>query len=170
MQKKPRLARSRKGITLVELICTLAVMAVLGLMMGGILSSAGGEYTRAAAFSRAKRAVDTMEPYLDEELRYAENVSVTGGSAKALYAANGILCTADGSDFFAGLKGVYNGLYYTLTFVPAQNSSIELHFSVAAKQGGEVIYTDVYTMRFLNAASDGTVGTAYPKLYYSSPA
>ena len=161
---------NKKGITLMELICTLAILTVVGALMGGLITSASRQYTRAAEVNRAKLAIDTMEQYLETELRYAKEASVSSGGEKALYSDGGIVCAADGSDFFSGQNGIYGGLYYTLTFSPTANNCIELHFSVARTAGTEPFYTDAETLHFLNAALDGSAGATYSTLYYTPAA
>ncbi|MEG1641143.1 MAG: ATP-binding cassette domain-containing protein, partial [Ruthenibacterium sp.] len=49
---------NKRGITLVELICVLAVVAILGAIVGGFMTSAGAQYENAALH---KRAIELLE-------------------------------------------------------------------------------------------------------------
>lgn len=161
---------TKKGVTLVELITVLAVVAIIGMLAATAFSTAGREYGNILDVGRAKAAVNTMQEQLNNRLRYTGQNLPAGQAAAVtpadtgygsfLYAEDGILKQTDGSDYFADIDGIYDGLQYEITFSAAGSDSVIFHF--AAKRDladAKAIYTADYTLHFLNASVTAASGS-----------
>ncbi|MEF9970665.1 MAG: type II secretion system protein, partial [Ruthenibacterium sp.] len=68
---------NKRGITLIELICVLAVVAILGPLIGGFITTAGAQYTNAALHTRAKSNVIMLQQVCESDLRLATAATIT---------------------------------------------------------------------------------------------
>ncbi|MEG1010798.1 MAG: prepilin-type N-terminal cleavage/methylation domain-containing protein [Ruthenibacterium sp.] len=150
--------KNKRGVTLAELICVLALLGILGGLAGTAMYSAGKQYQSAMDLNSAKAAVDTMQLQLTNQLRYVKGpVAVYGmglTGATVLQTYDGKLWKWVGyeprTDFFADMPEIYAGFDYEISFTTAQENSVVFHFSVM--RGQKQIYSTDYTLHFLNAA------------------
>lgn len=69
-----RKLRSERGLTLVEMLCAVAVLMLLALMLNTGLQMAMGSYRDLTAQSEAQMLLSTLSDALADDLRYARNV------------------------------------------------------------------------------------------------
>lgn len=71
-----RKLRSRRGMTLSEVLTAVLVLGLLTAAIAAGTASAAKVYHRSVAASEAQNLVDTLTDTLSEELRYARNIRV----------------------------------------------------------------------------------------------
>lgn len=77
--------RSRRGITLVEMIAATGVLALLGLMLHTGLFMAQNSYGKMMAESESQILLSTLTDLLCNELRYARDVVTTNDGTLSRY-------------------------------------------------------------------------------------
>lgn len=110
-----------RGLTLVESLCTVVILILLGLILNTGLNLAVKSYHDITADSETQLLLSTALSALSDELRYARSVQVDGGSRLKSYNSvnygDSIAITYDSGQILAGgmrllPAGAYrNGLY-----------------------------------------------------------
>ena len=161
---KRKLADSR-GLTLVESLCTVVILILLGLMLNTGLNLAVKTYHDATAGSETQLLLSTAVAALSDELRYARSVQVDGDRLKSYnstsYGDNVTITYDTGYDtgqiFVGGMRllpaGAYrNGLYEVtqldITYTDA--SSLFTIFLKVAEAGGTISAETTVTVRCLD--------------------
>lgn len=165
---------SESGLTLVEMLCAVVILILLGLLLNTGLQMAVSTYRAIVAQSEAELLLSTAVDALADDLRYARDVSGSGtgftyfsdsfGANTALEVedkeedenygqikANGMRLLPDGA---YGLNGAYLVKDMKISYTQP-NFTIEL--TVATKDGKISAGTSV-TVRCLNAKKDTAGG------------
>ncbi|MEG2843674.1 MAG: type II secretion system protein [Ruthenibacterium sp.] len=163
---------NKRGITLVELICVLAVVAILGAIVGGFMTSAGAQYENAALHTRAKNAIATIQTMLETDLRLAdkavlstERTTPSPGTKKVFYSNpnNGRIYTSDGKDdhavdYLSSMPELYKNLMYEIKFGSDKGSLVTTLTAYSIKDGkfDKKIHAATWTMSFLNTTLESS--------------
>ena len=159
---KRKLADDR-GLTLVESLCTVVILILLGLMLNTGLNLAVKTYHDVTADSETQLLLSTAVAALSDELRYARSVQVDGDRLKSYnstsYGDNVTITYDTGYDtgqiFVGGMRllpaGAYrNGLYeVTQLDITYAAPCFTVHLKVAEADGGASAETTV-TVRCLD--------------------
>lgn len=163
-----RKLRSEEGLTLVELLCTVVILTLLGLMLNTGLQMALRSYQDMTAQSEAQLLLSTLSDALADDLRYAREVNTDAGGNLNTYRSDsygsGVSLKIDNGQVKANGKrvlpaGAYgNGAYKV---VPRDGSANDLDvtyadglFTVKLKveqPNGTVSAETEFTVRCLNA-------------------
>lgn len=158
---KRKLADSR-GLTLVESLCTVVILILLGLMLNTGLNLAVKTYHDVTADSETQLLLSTAVAALSDELRYARSVQADGGGQLVSYNStsygDNVTITYDTGQILAGgmrllPAGAYrNGLYEVtqldITYTDA--SSLFTIFLKVAEAGGTISAETTVTVRCLD--------------------
>lgn len=157
---KRKLADDR-GLTLVESLCTVVILILLGLMLNTGLNLAVKTYHDVTADSETQLLLSTAVAALSDELRYARSVQVDGDRLKSYnstsYGDNVTITYDTGQIFVGGMRllpaGAYrNGLYEVtqldITYTDA--SSLFTIFLKVAEAGGTISAETTVTVRCLD--------------------
>ena len=172
--------KKNKGLTLVELIVTIALLAVV---MGMIVGSYGSVYRVFADTSRtqdAKQMLLSLSTRIREEVRYATFVKVSSGSVSAgggeegqpLYAlevnADGRLekrtleagVEASAEEVFP--EGFYGGMTLEMSFSSAPGAAADgqetLLMTLTLMDGTEAAFSETYAVKLYNIEAGGGAG------------
>lgn len=182
--------RSKKGVTLVELIVVLALLGVVISVAGGILSSFSQQYTRIALRQRAKDNITYLQQVFENEVRYAKTAQLRDDAGAAgrrgifSDSANGgrVYAGSAGSDVFAEVKNAYEGIGYVVHFTHKGGSSVQMVVTAypVVKAGGKTVpdvtaqplYTGTRTVHLLSVSGldvqDGDGDGMLHYLYYTA--
>lgn len=156
---------NKRGVTLIELICVLAVVAILGTLVGGFITMAGAEYTNAALHMRAKSNVTLIQKSLEADLRYVENAVLSNNiwsapekTSRVIYSNqyNGRIYTNDGQnaavDYFASIPDFYDIFLYQIDFSEDKGGLSAKITAYTQKNGlrDKKMYSAKWTLNFLN--------------------
>lgn len=155
-----RKLRESSGLTLVEMLCAVAVLILLGLMLNTGMQMAVRSYRTMIARSETQLLLFTLADALSDDLRYAQEVETgTGGELLSYQDASGgtvsLTVGADGQAYAGGKRllppGAYgNGAYGVQTM---DISFAEGCFAVKLKVGqrtGDIQAETALTVRCLN--------------------
>lgn len=155
---KRKLADDR-GLTLVESLCTVVILILLGLMLNTGLNLAVKTYHDVTADSETQLLLSTAVAALSDELRYARSVQVNGTALKSYNSTSygdNVTITYDSGQILAGgmrllPAGAYrNGLYkVTQLDITYAAPCFTVHLKVAEADGGASAETTV-TVRCLD--------------------
>lgn len=163
MDKSNRL--NKNGFTLIEIIVTLSLMAILLASVGGILKVVMDSVYKSHSINSARIISDSICSYLENELTYATKISETSDeddlAEKAVYVDGGYLLDGSGSHIFS--KAFYENMTVDMA-VTSNESVLKIHITV----GG---YSREYTIKNLNAPV-GTItmsgySSATNRIYYN---
>lgn len=174
MRKK---LNSESGLTLVELLAATAILILLGLLLNTGLQMAMSTYRAITAQSEVELLLSTAVDAIADDLRYARNVSGSGGSFTYFsdsFGANTALEVEDneGDKNYGQIKangkrllpdGAYglNGAYLVKDMkISYTQPNFTIELTVATKDGAISVQTPDggVTVRCLNAKKDTTGG------------
>lgn len=182
--------RSKKGVTLVELVVVLALLAVVISVAGGILSSFSAQCTRIALRQRAKDNITYLQQVFENEVRYAKSAELQDDAGAAgrsgIFSDNAkggrVYVGAAGSDVFGDIKNAYDGIGYVVSFAHKGGSAVQLVVQAypVVSAGGKTVpdvtaqplYTGTRTVHLLNVSGldvqDGDSDGVLHYLYYTA--
>jgi prepilin-type N-terminal cleavage/methylation domain-containing protein len=179
-------SKSRRGVTLIELVVALAVM---GIIMAGIASifTFGLKLQSQASDMYASKAItSTVLARVQNELRFASNVTVNTSvpatfvsGTKYLYAKSGVFTVQNGTvaQYTLPATGSNLGGYYcTVAFTPTSAQSIGVTVTVTKGSAGATLYATQTSVLLNNNTSgiytgSGAVavsGTSYAAVFYTA--
>lgn len=167
-----KIVRDKHGFTLVELVVTLAIFAILLAVAGNYLFFGNRMFTETEKKNSEKSIGDTVFSFMREKIIYATGVEVINPSeTEAVPKYEKIFVIDEISDKESGYlcfgpkeekphPNIYgesfyrnNGVSYT---VKVKNDSLELYLNVQVyNQNGEMVYETGATIKNLNIALNG---------------
>lgn len=155
--------RSEEGLTLVELLCTVAILVLLGLMLNTGLQMAMRSYQDMTAQSEVQMLLSTLSDALADDLRYATNVDADAAGnlnsySSASYGRASLEIDPSSGQVLANGKrvlpgGAYGNGAYKVTKMDitykADKSLFTIELQVAQKEGTVSAETE-FTVRCLN--------------------
>lgn len=156
--KISRKLRSRRGLTLTEM---LVALAILGLVSGAIatgISSSLPVYQQSVALSESEVLTSTLAQALSDELRYARDIRTETGSAdlknytSTLYGAGAAIAVSDGKLTVGGNPLIGSGAY-TSQKADVAITYVEPMFTITLtiSQDTRTVRTSEFSIRALNA-------------------
>ncbi len=165
MKRLRQKLKNSRGLTLVEMIAAVGVLALLGLMLNTGLSMAQDSYNKMTGEAESQLLLSTLTDLLSNELRYARDVVTNGeGSLERYtsvnYGRNTILTLNENAQFEANDRqmlsgGAYgNGAYRIETWNIVYDETTGL-FTVQLKvTGHDSISNEAeFSVRCLNGAA-----------------
>ena len=104
--------RHRKGMTMVEVLACLAIMAVLMLAVMKVMMTSSHMFHDAVNTARVQRMTESLSDLIREQLTYAESLEIAAGGESILEDTGQILFTEDGQILWNG-KDLYGEEFYT---------------------------------------------------------
>ncbi|MEG2595800.1 MAG: type II secretion system protein [Ruthenibacterium sp.] len=157
---------NKRGITLIELICVLAVVAILGPLIGGFITTAGAQYNNAALHTRAKSNVTMLQEFCESELRLATAAEIKAefsyepptATSKILYANgnNGFVYNDLNVPYLGQDSDIYKGIRYGIHFTAEPDGSLTIVITAYAEKNAtpdttKKLYSATSTIKLLNA-------------------
>ncbi len=152
--------RSRRGMTLAELLAALAVFAILSAALAVGVTAAWKVYRKAVVASEARTLQSTLVQALGDELRFAQNIRTDGAAVRfdsdTFGPGAAVSASAEGRLLIGGYELLPQKAYTAgLTAEAALGYAdgfftVELHILHPLLPGGG--RTVVFTVRALNAA------------------
>lgn len=175
--------RDNKGFTLVELIVTLAITAIVLAIAGGILLTSFQLFSANSSANEAKLIGDTVSRYVSDQLTYASDLQLIDQSDTATTAqySNRIqiisgrlhVQTASQSDYNYYGDAFYLGTTVQMSVKTVDHNTISLKIDVLKK--GAVIYQtqsviNLLNIQLKNGSISGITGSELtnPDLVYSA--
>lgn len=155
---KRKLADDR-GLTLVESLCTVVILILLGLMLNTGLNLAVKTYHDVTAGSETQLLLSTAVAALSDELRYARSVQVDGDRLKSYnstsYGDNVTITYDTGQIFVGGMRllpaGAYRNGLYEVTQLDIKYTAPYFTVSLkVAEAGGTISAETTVTVRCLD--------------------
>lgn len=164
--------RDKQGLTLVEMLCAIAILLLLGLMMNTGMRMAVRSYQDAVAQSEAHLLLSTLSDALADDLRYARDVAAGADGTLLSYSSDSYnsggrasLEVGESGQVTAGGKrvlpsGAYgNGAYVVKSMqITYKSQAGGSFFTVQLKVGqteGEISAETEFTVRCLSGPDAG---------------
>lgn len=164
--------RDEQGLTLVELLCVIAILMLLGLMMNTGMQMAVRSYQDVVAQSEVQLLLSTLSDALADDLRYARDVETGAGGTLLSYSSDSYnsggrasLEVGGNGQVTAGGKRVLPAGAYGNGAYEVQNMSItyearadESFFTIELKVGqaeGNISAEAEFTVRCLSGPKPG---------------
>jgi len=170
---------SKKGMTLVEIVVVMALLAIILTAAAVIFIPALKSTNQTNEIASARAVADTTIDYIKDQVIYADPVEVTGsaGSEADIYYLyideNGHLVKKSGgtaTEVFN--QGFYSGLELQAAddhiFTVTLASNLQINIDVIGTPTGDTIYSASYTLELLNNTGE-TVGISGDCIRYGLP-
>lgn len=144
--------KNKKGMTLIEIIVTLAVVVIALALTGSILLSSLGLYSGAAAGDLDKQGLDQISEYFHDTLVYATDVYVQGEKPddsndwNEIHVSGNRLYTNDKLTFD---EAYYDGRLLNITVRGYDSYRLDFKFTYTSKSGSSV-YSTKSTLELVN--------------------
>lgn len=163
MKRLLRKIRSRRGVTLVEMVAAAAVLALLALMLHTGLYMAQNSYTKMTEAAESQLLLSTLTDLLSNELRYARDVVTDDGTLQRYtslsFGRNTTLALNAQGQLEANQRlmlsaGAYGNGQYRITDWEIAYSGGVFNVSLSVTGNGDAANTTTFSVRCLNADSD----------------
>lgn len=147
------------GFTLIEILITLAITAIVGVGLATFLSPQLGVYNAMNDSSDAKSTCNTVFNMVQDEIRDGKGFAVSGDTLtySIVTSAGGSDSASISSDSFNGsIAEQYRGrIKLTFGLAAAAQGQVEVTVAVMSADGASTLYTTTQTVLCRNAALSG---------------
>ena len=158
-----QILKNQSGFMLVEMLCVVLVLGILGLLLNSGMMMAMRNYHELTAASEVQVLLSTLADALIDDLRYARDVQVVGDDLQSYasdsYGSNTSFSLDGGQLLAAGQRvlpaGAYRNGKYELPDLPEikyQNGCFTVSLSVQETGGGMSAETE-FSVYCLNSAA-----------------
>ncbi|MEG1996902.1 MAG: hypothetical protein RR051_00515 [Clostridiales bacterium] len=142
-----------KGMTMVELMVSFAVLLVVIGLTGGMMISSFNNCAHSARSSQAQQLAENAYNFMANRLTYAVNVDLSGAALpSALYIADGRLFYQQDGGTPMDVFGADNYTYLAMNFSAAAENNL-LHLVVTVKdEDGVTLYEKDSSFALINIA------------------
>ncbi|MEF9866239.1 MAG: type II secretion system protein [Oscillospiraceae bacterium] len=152
--------KSKKGITLVELICTIAMMGIVLVVVGALISTFSAQFVVIMDKNNAKTASAIMLETIEQRLRLAKSATFSDKiEPNPIYNAiyindDGLLAeSSGGTETVMFEKAFYKGLQCKVDFSRHDSRSVEIFINF--EKNSKEVYSTSRTIMLLNTKPTG---------------
>lgn len=142
---------NNKGITLVEIVVALAIVAIVMATVGGILFSSFSVFNNIAQSNEDKFIGDSVYNWVSEKIILAEDVKIINEQSIVLDNENTI--TVNNGKLFSGDKNIYGDAFYngkSISISIKKYSTESVSVYVYVWKNGNNTYNTGSVMKLLN--------------------
>lgn len=180
--------KNNKGLTLVELLITIAILGILMAAISAFIFPTMSFFAKSQNTANAKNAANLIMDYIEGSVYSTDEITLQQLSSPGITPEkyylltaneiNGILLytNATGLSLPVFRNGITEGLRFTITFSKAQDQVLHIDIVVKSRQNSEELYgleKDIYLANLLTAPNDKiheeSASGPYPEIKFTKP-